>query len=119
VVRRHAAALFCVSLLALYMYLFVMSPASPPCPFNYNYGGAVRTPEMGTRTAPGSSAQSALFNNRFLTAEQCAAVFPGLVHEIDQAVAKGPFKLEKSGPLGPLVARIRDGKVSRLYFVHC
>jgi hypothetical protein len=52
-----------------------------------------------------------LLNNRFLTAEQCAATFPGLTKEIDDVVAKGPFTLEKSGPLGPLIARIRDGKV--------
>lgn len=55
----------------------------------------------------------ALLDNRFLTAEQCAAAFPGLTKEIDDAVAKGPFVLERTSELGPLIARIKDGKVCR------
>lgn len=55
-----------------------------------------------------------LLNNRALNSEQCAATFPGLTKDIDDAVAKGPFVLEKSGPLGPLVAQIKSGKVCAL-----
>lgn len=54
----------------------------------------------------------ALLNNRFLTSSQCAAAFPGLTKEIDDVVAKGPFTLaRRPHDLGPLVARIRDGKL--------
>ncbi len=52
--------------------------------------------------------------NRSLTQERCRAYFPGLFKEIDDAVAEGPFSLRprnESGHLGPLIARIRDGKV--------
>lgn len=59
-----------------------------------------------------SSLSDELLNNRFLTSEQCAAAFPGLVKEIGDTVAKGTFKLERTGLLGPLVARISHGKVS-------
>ncbi|KAI1418527.1 glycosyl transferase family 90-domain-containing protein [Hypoxylon sp. FL1857] len=53
-----------------------------------------------------------LLNNRFLTSSQCAAAFPGLTKEIDDVVAKGPFTLtRRPHDLGPLVARIRDGKL--------
>ncbi|KAI0454376.1 hypothetical protein F5B21DRAFT_243863 [Xylaria acuta] len=53
-----------------------------------------------------------LLNNRFLTEDQCRATFPGLLEQVDNEVAKGPFKLERSpGNLGPLIARIRDGQL--------
>ncbi|KAI3342462.1 hypothetical protein F4824DRAFT_204128 [Ustulina deusta] len=53
-----------------------------------------------------------LLSNRFLTEDQCRASFPGLLEQVDNEVAKGPFKLERSpNDLGPLVARIRDGQL--------
>ncbi|KAI1302010.1 hypothetical protein F5Y03DRAFT_215041 [Xylaria venustula] len=53
-----------------------------------------------------------LLNNRFLTEEQCRASFPGLLDEVDNEVAKGPFKLERPlNDLGPLIARIGDGQL--------
>ncbi|KAI1116377.1 hypothetical protein F5Y14DRAFT_440065 [Nemania sp. NC0429] len=53
-----------------------------------------------------------LLNNRFLTEEQCRATFPGLLDQVDDEVAKGPFKLQRPGStLGPLIARIRDGQL--------
>lgn len=56
-----------------------------------------------------------LLNNRFLTEEQCRATFPGLLDQVDEEVAKGPFKLERSpSNLGPLIARIRDGQVRQV-----
>jgi len=49
----------------------------------------------------------------FLTEHQCRAAFPGLTKEIDDAVARGPFILEKQPDdyQGLVQARIRDGKV--------
>ncbi|KAI0406450.1 hypothetical protein F4802DRAFT_96700 [Xylaria palmicola] len=53
-----------------------------------------------------------LLNDRFLTEDQCRASFPGLLDQVDDEVAKGPFKLERSpSSLGPLIARIRDGQL--------
>ena len=53
--------------------------------------------------------------SRLLTEEQCRAVFPGLLKEVDDAVARGPFvqdKFDPENPLGPVRGRIKDGKVS-------
>jgi hypothetical protein len=49
-----------------------------------------------------------------LTEEQCRATFPGLMMELDGAVARGPFKLEKEPDdyTGMVQLRIKDGKVS-------
>ncbi|TGJ83473.1 hypothetical protein E0Z10_g5292 [Xylaria hypoxylon] len=53
-----------------------------------------------------------LLSNRFLTESQCRASFPGLLDQVDNEVAKGPFKLEPyPSNLGPLFARIRDGQL--------
>lgn len=60
-----------------------------------------------------------VLDNRSLTEEQCRIYFPGLLKEVDDAVAKGPFALRprnQTGHLGPLVARIRDGKVCSHFF---
>lgn len=52
-------------------------------------------------------------NSLFLTEHQCRATFPGLTKEIDNAVARGPFILEKQPDdyQGLVQARIKDGKV--------
>jgi hypothetical protein len=52
--------------------------------------------------------------NLSLAEEQCRATFPGLMKEIDDAVARGPFKLEKEPDdyTGMVQLRIKDGKVS-------
>jgi hypothetical protein len=49
----------------------------------------------------------------FLTDAQCKATFPGLTKEIDDAVARGPFRLEKlpADYTGLVQGRIRDGKI--------
>ncbi|KAI0390257.1 hypothetical protein F5Y17DRAFT_469058 [Xylariaceae sp. FL0594] len=53
-----------------------------------------------------------LLTNRFLTEEQCRATFPGLLDQVDEEVAKGPFVLKRNpNNLGPLIARIRDGQL--------
>lgn len=51
--------------------------------------------------------------SRLLTEEQCAATFPGLTKEIDDAVARGPFDWEMppDGYTGLVQVRIKDGKV--------
>ncbi|APA08906.1 hypothetical protein sscle_04g036760 [Sclerotinia sclerotiorum 1980 UF-70] len=48
-----------------------------------------------------------------LTEDQCAANFPGLTKEIDDAVARGPFPLRKQPDhrTGLVQGRIKDGKV--------
>ena len=52
--------------------------------------------------------------NLSLTEEQCRATFPGLMMELDDAVARGPFKLEKEPDdyTGMVQLRIVDRKVS-------
>jgi hypothetical protein len=49
-----------------------------------------------------------------LTERQCRATFPGLMKEIDDAVARGPFHLKKEPDdyTGMVQLRITDGKVS-------
>ncbi|KAI0137869.1 hypothetical protein F4776DRAFT_654575 [Hypoxylon sp. NC0597] len=83
---------FIVSVICLALYCFLLVP-------DHSLDSS--------RTLP-----PALLNNRFLTSSQCAAAFPGLTREIDDVVAKGPFTLaRRPHDLGPLVARIRDGKL--------
>jgi len=50
--------------------------------------------------------------NLRMTETQCRATFPGLMNEIDEAVSRGPFQLErqKDGYTGMVQARIEDGK---------
>lgn len=53
--------------------------------------------------------------SRTLTDEQCRAAFPGLLKEVDDAVARGKFvqdKFDPENPLGPVRGRIKDGKAS-------
>ena len=54
-----------------------------------------------------------IFENLFLTEVQCRATFPGLMKEIDDAVARGPFELKKEPDdyTGLVQLRIKDGKV--------
>ncbi|KAI0601321.1 hypothetical protein F4775DRAFT_589539 [Biscogniauxia sp. FL1348] len=53
-----------------------------------------------------------LLEDRSLTEAQCRASFPGLLKEVDDAVARGPFTLKRNrSSLGPLIARIRDGQL--------
>ena len=51
--------------------------------------------------------------NLSLTEEQCRATFPGLMMEIDDALARGPFNLEKEPDdyTGMVQLRIKDTKV--------
>ncbi|KAI1438499.1 hypothetical protein GGR50DRAFT_435607 [Xylaria sp. CBS 124048] len=91
--RLHQIVVVCVLCLAIYCFLF--TPAE--------------IQEEKPRPAPLSPDT---LNNRFLTEDQCRAAFPGLLTEVDNEVAKGPFKLERNPyNLGPLIARIRDGQL--------
>jgi hypothetical protein len=51
--------------------------------------------------------------NLSLTEGQCRATFPWLMKEIENAVARGPFKLKKEPDdyTGMVQLRIKDGKV--------
>jgi hypothetical protein len=55
--------------------------------------------------------------NLSLTEGQCRITFPGLMKEIDDAVARGPFTLKKEPDdyTGMVQLRIKDGKVSLLF----
>ncbi|KAI1389645.1 uncharacterized protein F4822DRAFT_207048 [Hypoxylon trugodes] len=60
---------------------------------------------------------SSVLNNFHLTTAQCRSTFPYLTQEIDHAVAKGPFTLtRRPHDMGPLIARIRNGKLSILSY---
>src|ERR1700709_120772 len=51
--------------------------------------------------------------NLSMTEEQCQDTFPGLTKEIDDAVARGPFELERARDdyTGLVQGRIENGKV--------
>ncbi|KFY80465.1 hypothetical protein V499_00643, partial [Pseudogymnoascus sp. VKM F-103] len=52
--------------------------------------------------------------SRSLTEEQCRTAFPGLLKEVDDAVARGKFVQDTYDPensLGPVRGRIKDGKL--------
>ncbi|KAI1821384.1 glycosyl transferase family 90-domain-containing protein [Xylaria intraflava] len=86
--------IFVVSVLCLAIYCFLV------------------VPEKNLKEEPKRALPQELLNNRFLTEDQCRARFPGLLAEVDNEVAKGPFTLQRNPyNLGPLIARIRDGQL--------
>ena len=56
-----------------------------------------------------------ILSNLSLDSETCRATFPGLMKEIDDTVAKGPFRVKRSSDLGPMQVRINKG---RIYVLH-
>jgi hypothetical protein len=54
-----------------------------------------------------------ILKNPSLTEGQCRTTFPGLTKEIDDAVTRGPFQLERARDdyTGLVQGRIADGKV--------
>jgi hypothetical protein len=72
-------------------------------------------------TTPGSPAPESFlgekgpkqhsFSNLSLSHAQCAAAFPGLFNEIEDAVSRGPFPLTWSRLGEPLQGRIKDNQV--------
>ncbi|KAK0644490.1 glycosyl transferase family 90-domain-containing protein [Cercophora newfieldiana] len=101
---RQLTSLVGISL-ALYCLLFVYSPPqldNGTTPWFPSRPSSIRlTPE--------------LLNNLSLREDECKAAFLGLTKEIDDTVAKGPFTIKKSGHLGPVQGRIKDGQ---LYIIH-
>ncbi|OAA63698.1 Lipopolysaccharide-modifying protein [Niveomyces insectorum RCEF 264] len=57
------------------------------------------------------SPQSAAFQSLSMTEAQCRTAFPGLTKPIDDQVAQGPFALPPATDLGPLLARVRNGRL--------
>ncbi|KAI1878690.1 hypothetical protein JX265_002867 [Neoarthrinium moseri] len=117
--RLRQVVVVSVGLLALYVFLRMPEASldSSRTVLDASFSSSSSVPGGGSGAAfgaAGSSLSDALLNNRFLTASQCTEAFPGLTKEIDDVVTKGTFKLEKSGSLGPLVARIKDGELSIL-----
>ncbi|KAI6090532.1 hypothetical protein F4821DRAFT_19651 [Hypoxylon rubiginosum] len=107
-----------ISVVCLALYCFLLVPehslnASRTVPEPFHYAGS----SSGSQQSPPRHPPE-LLNNRFLTTSQCAVAFPGLTKEIDDVVAKGPFTLPRNPHtgLGPLVARVRDGKLSILSY---
>ncbi|KAI1765134.1 hypothetical protein GGR53DRAFT_282214 [Hypoxylon sp. FL1150] len=105
-----------VSVVCLALYCFLLIPehslnASRTVPEPFHFSSQQAPPRHHHHPAE-------LLNNRFLTAPQCAAAFPGLTKEIDDVVAKGPFVLPRNPHfgMGPLIARVRDGKLSILSY---
>ncbi|KAI0012561.1 hypothetical protein F4779DRAFT_633365 [Xylariaceae sp. FL0662B] len=104
----------CVVCLALYCFLRMPPDAS----LDSSRTMADTFPQSSKGRKPKkSSPPPPPLNNRFLTEAQCAAAFPGLTKEIDDAVAQGPFTLERNPHgLGPSILRIKDGKLSILSY---
>ncbi|KAI0974139.1 hypothetical protein F4678DRAFT_400026 [Xylaria arbuscula] len=106
-----------ISVICLAIYCFLLVPdesldgsrSTNPEAYESQSQSQERQREEGER---GNVLPPDLLNNRFLTEEQCRESFPGLLDEVDNEVAKGPFTLERPlNDLGPLIARIRDGQL--------
>ncbi|ORY68838.1 uncharacterized protein BCR38DRAFT_334890 [Pseudomassariella vexata] len=110
--RLRQLAIICVLLLAIYCFLLVpnhsLDSSRTILDSSYSYPSSPHIHQ---------SPSLEVLNNLFLTHSQCTTTFPGLTSEIDTVVSKGPFTLSPSGPLGPLVARIHNGKLSILQWV--
>jgi hypothetical protein len=106
-------ALFC---LALYYYTSSTSrhPVIPSVSIfdessdtDYSSQDGEAPPRIRRPHPPASPA----FENPSLTESQCRSTFPNLTYEIDRTVANGPFRLEKRGIIGPLIAAIRESSL--------
>lgn len=76
-------------------------------------GDQLSVPNYPTGTASHYPSEETL-RSRSLTEKQCRAAFPGLLKEVDDAVARGKFVQDRFDPensLGPVRGRIKDGKV--------
>ncbi|ERS98676.1 hypothetical protein HMPREF1624_05463 [Sporothrix schenckii ATCC 58251] len=81
-----------------YLFLFVQLHARA--------GQAFPSPSSSS-----SSTTASLSNNLHLTEKECRAAFPGLMDPIDKQVRRGPFPLHPASDLGPLQARVRNGRL--------
>ncbi|KAI4861748.1 hypothetical protein F4820DRAFT_52087 [Hypoxylon rubiginosum] len=115
-----------VSVICLALYCFMLVPdhsldssRTVPEPVFPYYASSSSSSSKSKQQSPQQQRHPpSLLNNRFLTTPQCAAAFPGLTKEIDDVVAKGPFVLPRNPHpgLGPLVARVRGGRLSILSY---
>jgi len=96
--RSVRVALFCAVLLIVYRFSCTICGTTEP----FNVFGRF------SKYLPKDITESLSLNE-----QQCRAAFPGLTKEIDDAVARGPFILEKKPDdyQGLVQARIKDGKV--------
>ncbi|RYC60134.1 hypothetical protein CHU98_g6091, partial [Xylaria longipes] len=108
--RLRQIVVICVICLAIYCFLLV--PEESLDSSRSTNPEAYQSPQRQRKEETYQTLSPELLNNRFLTEDQCRATFPGLLEQVDNEVAKGPFKLERSpSNLGPLIARIRDGQL--------
>jgi hypothetical protein len=106
-----------ISGLCLAIYCFLLAPEESLDRTRWTNSEAYqsRPQHLRQREEERDTLPPELLNNRFLTEDQCRVSFPGLLEQVDNEVAKGPFKLERyANDLGPLIARIRDGQVGYL-----
>lgn len=97
----------------LILYFLAVVFCVPPGERTGTGGRYFRAPASGRHG--GSRGRLALFETLNLDEAQCNATFPGLMADIDSEVARGPFTLKQTtGTMGPLQARIEDGRVSFL-----
>ncbi|KAI1270140.1 hypothetical protein F5Y18DRAFT_4731 [Xylariaceae sp. FL1019] len=111
--RLRQTLIISVICLAIYCFLLVpeesLDSSRSDNPELYRSQPA-RPSEQRKGQDDGHSLPPELLGNPFLSEDQCRESFPGLLKEIDDEVAKGPFRLVRSpSHLGPLIARIRDG----------
>ncbi|KAI0549918.1 hypothetical protein F4679DRAFT_231858 [Xylaria curta] len=107
--RLRQIIVVCVICLAIYCFLLVPEESldSSRSTNPEAYRSPSRQHEDNYQTLPPE-----VLNNRFLTEDQCRATFPGILEQVDNEVAKGPFKLKRSpSNLGPTILRIRDGQL--------
>ncbi|KAI5926900.1 hypothetical protein F4810DRAFT_416425 [Camillea tinctor] len=120
--HRQAARLkqiFVACVICLALYCFMLAPPGRPdtvlssSSSSSSSSGAVSPePEFHGPSYKYEQLPPELLENRSLTEAQCRASFPGLLKEVDDAVARGPFTLKRSrSSLGPLIGRIRDGQL--------
>jgi hypothetical protein len=83
----------------------------PTCIFDSALSGLLFGP--GRSRVAGKTRGKEVFKRLDMTTQEFSAAFPGLMREIDMAVARGPFKLKKmpSHATGMVQGRIEDGKV--------
>ncbi|KAI0431692.1 hypothetical protein F5Y09DRAFT_182251 [Xylaria sp. FL1042] len=114
--RLRQIVIISVVCLAIYCFLLVpdesLDGSRSTNPEAYQSQSQTRPQERQKEEERRNALPAELLSNRFLTEDQCRASFPGLLDQVDDEVAKGPFKLERpANDLGPLIARIRDGQL--------
>ncbi|KAI0864351.1 hypothetical protein F4860DRAFT_441229 [Xylaria cubensis] len=108
--RLRQIIIVCVICLAIYCFLLV--PEESLDSSRSTNPEAYRSPSRQHEEERYQTLPPEVLNNRFLTEDQCRATFPGILEQVDNEVAKGPFKLKRSpSNLGPTILRIRDGQL--------